>query len=104
MFPIASSHYISTTGFIERDRRASGRPASRSEILSRHQEESKVNSSFYIQDQMLRNRSKDLDREVRRHQQLNEARRAGSNPSVRVRHTIGKVLIAAGERIRPELA
>ncbi len=103
MFPLGHNFYVSPNDYIERDRRRSGRPASRSEILSRHQEESRVNSSFFTHEQILRNRSEELDRQMRRDRQLFEARRPASNPAVRVRHTIGRVLIAAGERIRPEL-
>ncbi len=103
MFPLGHSRYISPNDVIELNRRASGRPATRSEILSRHQEESKVNSTFYTHEQILRSRSEELGCHMRREQQLYEARQSASNPAVRVRHTIGRVLIAAGERIRPEL-
>ncbi len=98
------TQYFSPIDHTELDRVKSGRPASRAEILSRHLEETKMNSAFYTHDQILRNHTEELDRRVRREQQLFEARRAASNPAVRVRHTIGKLLIAAGERIRPELA
>lgn len=103
MIPSGLCFYVSPNDANDLDRRKSGRPASRSEILSRHQEESRVNSSFYTHDQILRNRSEELDRRMRRDRQLIEARQPASNPAVRVRHTIGRMLIAAGERIRPEL-
>jgi len=103
MIPLSSHLFVSPINFIEADRRKSGRPASRIEILSRHQEESRLNSSFYTHDQILRSHSEEIDRRLRKQQQLFEARQAASNPAVRVRHTIGRVLIAAGERIRPEL-
>lgn len=103
MFPLGHGRYVSPNDVIDLDRRTSGRPATRSEILSQHQEESRVNSSFYTHEQILRSRSEELDRRMRREQQLFEARQSASNPAVRVRHTIGRVLIAAGERIRPEL-
>ena len=61
-----------------------------------------MNDSFYTHNQILRNHSRELDRRMRRERQLSEARRTAPNPAVRVRHTIGRVLIAAGERIRPE--
>ena len=104
MIPLGPHGYVSPIDAAELDRRKSGRPATRSEILSRHQEESRVNSSFYTHDQILRNRSEELDRRMRRDRQLFEARPPASNPAVRVRHTIGRMLIAAGERIRPDLA
>lgn len=104
MMTIPLTRYISPIDQSELDRLKSGRPASRVEILSRHQEETKMNSAFYTHDQILRNRSDELERHVRKEQQLYEARQAASNPAVRVRHTIGRFLIAAGERIRPELA
>lgn len=104
MFIIPATQHVSRIDHIELARLKSGRPASRAEILSRHLEETKMNSAFYTHDQILRHHSEELDRHVRREQQLFEARQAASNPAVRVRQTIGKFLIAAGERIRPELA
>ena len=62
-----------------------------------------MNNSFFTHNQILKNHSEELDRRMRRERQLLEARRSAPNPAVRVRHTIGRVLIAAGERIRPEL-
>lgn len=103
MITMPLTHYVSPINSIEHDRRRSGRPASRAEILARHQREMKMNSSFYTHDQILRSRSEELDRDVRKRQQLVKARQTAANPAVRARLTIGRILIAAGERIRPEL-
>lgn len=104
MMTLPITHYVSPIDVAELDRIKNGRPASRAEILSRHQEEMKMNSAFYTHDQILRNHAEELDRRLERERQLHEARQSASNPAVRVRKTIGKALIAAGERIRPELA
>ena len=104
MLTMPLTQYRSPIDHFENDRLKHGRPASRTEILSRHLEETKMNSAFYTHDQILRHRSEEFDRIARKEQQLYEARQAAANPAVRIRHTIGRALIAAGERIRPELA
>lgn len=104
MIFVPTAHHLSPIDHLEQDRLKSGRPATRAEILSRHQKETRMNNAFFTHDQILRNRTDELERQLRREQQLHEARQAASNPAVRVRHTIGRLLIAAGERISPELA
>lgn len=103
MFLPLTSH-LSLVDAIENDRPRHRRPASRLELHAERLELSKMNQSYYTHPEIVRSRSEEIERSLTLRRQINEGRRARPGTSVRLRHSIGQALIAAGERIRPELA
>ncbi len=89
---------------IENDRTSSRRPPSRFEVQARNLEHTKMNQAFYTHPEIIRSRSEEIERSLTLRRQIQESKRARPGTSVRVRRSLGQLLIAAGERIHPELA
>jgi hypothetical protein len=98
------SSQISLMDAIERDRRSSPRPASRLEVQASRLEYQHMNQAFYTHPEIIRSRAEEIERSLALRRQINESKRSRPGTSVRVRRSIGQLLITAGERIRPELA
>lgn len=63
-----------------------------------------MNQAFYTHPEIIRSRSEEIERSLTLRRQIHEGQRARPGTSARVRRSLGQLLIAAGERIRPELA
>lgn len=102
MFPNTTDYlFADQTPFgVRRNRR----PPSRLEVQARKLEHTTMNQSFYTQIDIVRSRAEEIDRSLTLRRQINEGRRVRPGTSVRLRRSIGQLLISAGERIRPELA
>ncbi len=103
MFLPLSSHQ-SLIDAIENDHTSSRRPPSRFEVQARSLEHRKMNQAFYTHPEIIRSRSEEIERSLTLRRQIEESKRARPGTSVRVRRSLGQLLIAAGERIHPELA
>ncbi len=95
---------LTITDAIETDRHASRLPASRYDVEARKLEYQKMNQAFYTHPKIIRSRVDEIERALELRRQIDEGRRSRPAASARVRRSIGQLLIAAGERIHPELA
>lgn len=103
MFLPLSSH-LSLAEAVQRDRRRRARPASRLELHAEELEQSKMNQTYYTHPEIIRSRAEEIERSLTLRRQIHDGKRARPGTSIRVRRSLGQILIAAGERIRPELA
>lgn len=98
------SSHLSLIDAIGNDRRLAARPASRLEVQAKNLEYQHMNQAFYTHPEIIRSRAEEIERSLTLQRQINESKRSRPGTSVRVRRSIGQLLIAAGERISPELA
>ena len=98
------SYQLPRIDAIENDRTSSRRLPSRFEVQARNLEHRKMNQAFYTHPEIIRSRSEEIERSLTLRRQIEESKRARPGTSVRVRRSLGQLLIAAGERIHPELA
>lgn len=101
-FPFPS--HPSLASAFANDRASSRRPASRLEVRASHLEHTKMNQAYYTHPEIIRSRSEEIERSLTLRRQIHEGKRARPGTSARVRRSLGQLLIAAGERILPELA
>ncbi|HEV2065410.1 MAG TPA: hypothetical protein VGR08_01145 [Thermomicrobiales bacterium] len=80
------------------------RPASKREEEARKLQHHSMNQAFYTHPEIIRSRSEEIERSLTLRRQINEGKRARRGTSAGFRRSIGQMLIAAGERIRPDMA
>lgn len=99
--PLSSQQ--SLTSAIAKDRTSSRRPPSRLEVQAMKLEHTKMNQAFFTHPEIIRSRSEEIERSLSLQRQIHESKRARPGTSARVRRSLAQLLIAAGERIQPEL-
>lgn len=102
MFPTCTQ--LSTVIAHDLDHQRANRPANRLDVFRHKLESEKVQHHLYTLEATQQADRETLQRELERRRVMNEHRNDAHSPFPTVRRALGRILISAGERIRPETA